>query len=156
MKLATISADEFLARFPAYDPVPDSPVRRVWPRDDHYALPQLSWLRGEFRNYYRAELFRLNLTQWSKQDNDCDNRADLYRALAGVCKGHMRLGDGLSLAVAYIEYWNVRAAVPGWHAINAAAIEGGALVYIEPSYEAGTDLVALLPAESRTIRAIEF
>jgi hypothetical protein len=153
MKLATITGPEFLALFPSYMPQAGSPARRIAVRDDRYALPQLSWLRGEFRSYYRRELERLGLTKWSAGDNDCDNRADLYRVLAQVCKAAMHLGDGHALAVAYIEYFNVRAG--GWHAINAAAVEGRRLVFIEPAYEAGSDVTMLMPAETASIRAIE-
>lgn len=156
MKLTTITALDFLGRFPEYLPQADSSARRVSIRDSHYALPQLSWLRGEFRDYYRRELFLLDLIHWSAEDNDCDNRADLYRVLAQVCKARMRLGDGLALAVAYIEYWNARAKKPGWHAINAAVVENRQLVLIEPAYETGSDVIKLLPAEYLSIRAIEF
>lgn len=124
-------------------------------RDARYALPQLSWLRQEFRSYYRRELERLGLTNWSAEDNDCDNRADLYRVLAQVCKARMKLGDGLALAVCYIEYYRSAVAPFGMHAINAAVVEGPRLVFIEPAYEYGSDVVSLTPDEQASIRLVE-
>lgn len=160
-KLATITGYQFAAELPRYAGRPSVPLlpnnspllRNIHVRDARYALPKLSWLRGEYRRYFRAELERLDLTKWSPEDNDCDNRADLYRVHAQICKGRMKLGDGLALAVAYIEYFNTRA--NGWHAINAAAIAPDAIVYIEPSYEYGCDVTHLTAEEQSSIRLFE-
>lgn len=155
MNLATINGPEFLTLFPAFVPGNGTWLRQTSIRDDRYALPEVSWLRGDYRGYFRRELERLGLTSWSEGDNDCDNRADIYRVHAQICKAAMKLGDGLALAVAYIEYYRSAVAPFGWHAINAAAVEDRRLIFIEPAYEAGSDVTFLTLEEQSSIRVIE-
>lgn len=155
MSLSTITGQEFLDLFPTFVPSAGNYWRSpVVPRDTRYVLPRLSWLRGEFRTYFRAELERLGLTAWSPEDHDCDNSAALYAAHAQICKARMKLGDGLALAVAYIEYYRSAVEPYGMHAICAAAVEAKRLVFIEPAYEYGCDLIELTPTEQSSIRLI--
>lgn len=153
MKFATVTAHQIAAMLPTFRQQHGTAFRQLQVRDDLYALPELSWLRREYRGYFRAELERLGLTKWSREDNDCDNRADLYRVQAQICKGRMRLGDGLALAVGYVEYYNTRAA--GWHAINLACVAGPTLAFIEPAYETGCDVTYLSMEDQASIRLLE-
>lgn len=155
MSLASITGQEFLDLFPPFLPSVGNYWRPpVVPRDARYALPSLSWLRNEYRAYFRAELERLDLTSWSAEDHDCDNSAALYAAHAQICKAKMKLGDGLALAVAYIEYYRSSVAPYGMHAICAAAVEDRRLVFVEPAYEYGCDVTQLTPTEQSSVRLI--
>lgn len=104
-----------------------------WPtRDTQYALPAVDWLLGEFADYYRAEMKRLGISQWSPEDNDCDNFADEFCVAARRCKARMKLGDKSSLAVGYCEIWANYGQPPGWHSVVWTCTGPQALVLIDP------------------------
>lgn len=101
----------------------------VFVADSTYKPCRSDWLVGEYDQWFRSALKALGLEQWSAENGDCDDYADLYSVLARIC--HMRTsgskGTGLPVGVLFFNKNRL-----GGHAINVAVTSDQGVVFPEP------------------------
>lgn len=101
----------------------------VFVADVAYKPCRSDWLTGEFDEWFRKALDALGLREWSPENGDCDDYADLYSVLARICHRRTAGSAGTGLPVGIL--WFNRQGI-GSHAGNLAITSDQGVVFPEP------------------------
>lgn len=122
----------------------------IYGADASYACVDEDWLLDVYHPWFVRICKRMKVWKY-RANNDCDNFADLYRVLAGVCHAQSdekKVPQGI--AVLRVSY---KRDVGGWHANNAVFVGLKRRIFIEPQTPG---IVTLTEAEQANTRFVHF